>query len=288
MEKNAVLGKIFDIEEFAVYDGPGIRTVIFFKGCPLHCMWCHNPEGLDFSPTRITQVRLCEHCGACNLACSTGGKGRCTGCLKCVQACRKGLISIAGLDTDAKSVANQVMRNADILRMNAGGVTFSGGEPLMQPDFLIEIRTLLSSLHAAVETSGYTDEATFRRVIACLDYVIMDLKIIDCHQHIKYTGVRNDIILKNLEILKRSGIPFQINIPLIPGVNDHFENMEKTAALIEGAECLDRVALLPYHKAAGAKYESTGKTYHPAFNPDQPPNIIKEPFLNRNMEVIVL
>lgn len=283
-----MLGKIFDIEEFAVYDGPGIRTVIFFKGCPLRCMWCHNPEGLDFAPTRITKVRLCAHCGACNAVCPTGGKGKCIGCGKCAKACPEGLISIAGTEIPAEDVAKSVLKNAEILRMNGGGVTFSGGEPLMQPDFLLEIRNLLSPMHAAIETSGYAEESVFRRVISSLDYVIMDLKIIDSEMHMKYTGVKNERILKNLEILKASGLPFQINIPLIPGVNDTLTNMEATARLLEGAQCLKKIALLPYHKAAGAKYASAGKVFSPAFNPDQSPNIIKDTFLKRNMEVIVL
>ncbi len=283
-----MLGKIFDIEEFAVYDGPGIRTVIFFKGCPLRCMWCHNPEGLDHAPTRITKVRLCAHCGACNAVCPSGGKGKCTGCGKCVQSCPGHLISIAGLDIEAEAVAGSVLKNAEILKMNAGGVTFSGGEPLMQPDFLLEIRNLLSPMHAAIETSGCADENVFRRVISSLDYIIMDLKIIDPEKHFRYTGVRNEKILKNLEILKESALPFQINIPLIPGVNDDMDNMEKTAALLEGAKCLQKVVLLPYHRAAGAKYESAGKIYRPTFDPEKMPNIIKEPFLKRNMEVTVL
>lgn len=283
-----MLGKIFDIEEFAVYDGPGIRTVVFFKGCPLRCMWCHNPEGLDSAPTRVTKVRLCAHCGACNAVCPSGGKGRCTGCGKCVTACPGNLISIAGLDVEAKDVANRINKNAELLKMNGGGVTFSGGEPLMQPDFLLEIRKLLSPMHAAAETSGYADETVFRRVISALDYVIMDLKIMNPEKHFRYTGVRNEKILKNLEILKDSGIPFQINIPMIPGVNDDTENMESTAARLEGAKNLKKVVFLPYHRAAGAKYESVQKAYLPAFDTEKMPNIIKEPFEKRRMEVTVL
>ncbi len=283
-----MLGKIFDIEEFAVYDGPGIRTVVFFKGCPLRCMWCHNPEGLDFAPTRVTKVRLCARCGACNAVCPSGGKGRCTGCGKCVTACPGNLISIAGLDVEAKDVANRINKNAELLKMNDGGVTFSGGEPLMQPDFLLEIRNLLSPMHAAIETSGYADESVFRRVISALDYVIMDLKIINPEKHLEYTGVRNEKILNNLQVLKNSGIPFQINIPLIPGVNDDMENMESTASLLENAESLQKVALLPYHRAAGAKYESVRKAYLPTFDTEKMPNIIKEPFEKRRMEVTVL
>lgn len=281
-----MLGRIFDIEEFAVYDGPGIRTVVFLKGCPLRCMWCHNPEGLDAHPSRITQVRLCGHCGACDAVCPSPKV--CTGCGECAKACPKGLIQIAGAPVDADEIARRVLKNKDLLLMNSGGVTFSGGEPLLQSDFMLEIRKKLSCLHAAVETSGYADESTFSRVIENMDYVIMDLKLIDESEHIRYTGVSNKKILKNLEILKSSSVPFRIRIPVIPGVNDTDENFLKTAALLEGANQLDKVELLPYHKTAGAKYESVRKNYAPRFDPDRTPHMNTDIFQSHGMEVSIL
>jgi len=279
-------GRIFDIEEFAVYDGPGIRTVVFLKGCPLRCMWCHNPEGLDARPSRITQVRLCAHCGACDAICPS--PDHCTGCGACREVCPKGIIEIVGTETEADEIASHVLKNKSLLIMNGGGVTFSGGEPLMQSDFVLEIRKKLSSLHAAVETSGYADAETFRRVTDSMDYVIMDLKIIDEAEHIRCTGVSNKKILKNLELLKNSSVPFRIRIPVIPGVNDTDENYLKTALLLEGAKHLDKIELLPYHKTAGAKYESVRKHYDPSFDPERTPYINTSIFRSRGMEVTVL
>lgn len=281
-------GRIFDIEEFAVYDGPGIRTVVFFKGCPLSCIWCHNPEGLDAHPTRMTDISLCTSCGKCNAACPLAKDQPCTGCLSCVRACPNGLVSIVGTETEARDIASRVFKNAEILKMNQGGITFSGGEPLLQSDFLIEIRNLVRPLHAAIETSGYANSETFLRVIHHLDYVIMDLKVIDNEKHRKYTGVSNEPILKNLSLLKESGIPFRINIPLIPSVNDDRQNMEDTACLLEGAHALDRVCLLPYNRAAGAKYKSAGKIFRPPFDEAKAPEIHTQPFEKRRMEVTVL
>lgn len=279
-------GRIFDIEEFAVYDGPGIRCVIFFKGCPLRCMWCHNPEGLDLAPTRITRISLCESCGACDKICRHPEK--CIGCGDCASVCPKGLIRISGLETSAEAVAARILKNAEILRMNGGGVTFSGGEPLMQPDFLIDIRKRLLGLHAAIETSGYAEKSVFERVLRHIDYVIMDLKMIDPALHRRYTGADNRIILENLKALKASSIPFRIRIPLIPGVNDSDENLLETAKLLTDAPNLEFIELLPYHKAAGGKYRSVRKTYSPDFDENAVPNANTAIFHSLGLEAKVL
>ncbi|MBQ3078754.1 MAG: glycyl-radical enzyme activating protein [Clostridia bacterium] len=279
-------GRIFDIEEFAVYDGPGIRSTVFFKGCPLRCKWCHNPEGLDFSPTRVTKLQLCMHCSACDSVCPSPGK--CTGCGACEKACPKGLIRIAGREVEAKDVADQILKNAGLLMQSGGGVTFSGGEALMQTDFLLELNSLLKPLHTAVETSGYASENVFQRAAKEMDLVIMDIKHTDPAVHKEYTGVDNELILKNLSWLMQSMIPFRIRVPLIPGVNDTEENLTSTARLLEGAKALEMIELLPYHTAAGAKYASVRKEYRPGFDTSIRPNAITEPFLLRNMEVHVL
>lgn len=282
-------GRIFDIEEFAVYDGPGIRTVVFFKGCPLRCQWCHNPEGLDFRPTRVTQVRLCEHCGLCQSVCpNRSDPSACTGCGECAKICPKGLIRIAGNEIEAETVAKQVLKNEALLKMNDGGVTFSGGEPLAQIDFLMELRNRLSSLHACIETSGFAPEDVFQKAAESMDLVILDVKLVDPGMHKRYTGVSNEPILANLSWLKNSGIPFRIRIPLIPGVNDSAENLTATSRLLEGAKNLEKVELLPYHTTAGAKYASVSKTFSPEFDTQMLPNADTTPFTNRNMEVNIL
>lgn len=188
----------------------------------------------------------------------------------------------------AEEVAAKIRKNAPLLAMNGGGVTFSGGEVMLQPEFVIAVRRLVPDVHALIETSGFATLDTFRRVASEMDMVIMDIKIADPIFHKKYTGVDNAQILSNLMWLKSSGILFRIRIPLIPTVNDTYENMEATARTLEGSVNLEKVELLPYNRAAGAKYSGVGLEYKPDFPEDQPPQIITEPFERRGIAVDVL
>lgn len=265
-------GIIFDIKELALYDGPGIRTTVFFKGCPLRCTWCHNPEGLSPYPQLMTAANNCTHCGRCTAACPSHGSD-CTLCGKCISACPLHLRRICGIRQSAGDLARRLLKDDSYLRKYGGGVTFSGGEPTMQPAFLLELASLLPGMHKCLETCGHCSQDVFRFVIQKMDYIIMDLKLIDSQKHMLYTGVDNKCILENLVCLKQSGKPFTIRIPVIPGVNDDEENYTATARLLAGSPCLEQVELLPYHTTAGAKYPMAGLTYKPGFSINRKPNL---------------
>lgn len=247
-------GIIFSIEEFAINDGPGIRTTVFLKGCPLRCAWCHNPEGWSPHPQWME---------------------------------KKGRKEICGCEISAEELADKLLRDKELYCESGGGVTFTGGEPLAQATFLCDVMRRLPDLHKAVETSGFAPEETFQEVLSLADLILLDIKLADPELHIRYTGQDNAVILKNLQILKDSGKPFIVRIPLIPGVNDSLENMEATAALLEGAEGLQRVELLPYHKTAGAKYPMVGITYNPPFDENKDPEV-HDTFTGRGIKLLVL
>lgn len=265
-------GTIFDIKQFAIYDGPGIRTTVFFKGCPLRCMWCHNPEGLSYQPQLMVSLANCQHCGRCVAACPSGTR-QCRACGQCVRACPQGLRRICGTRYDAQTLAQKLLRDQAYLAAMGGGITLSGGEPTAQPAFLLELLDRTASMHRAIETSGYCSEATFTAMLQRVDYVMLDLKLIDPRQHQHYTGVSNEPILENLQRLKKSGKRFRVRLPVIPGVNDSDENFAQTAALLTDAPALELVELLPYHVTAGAKYEMVGQSYQPTFDPTAAPRL---------------
>lgn len=243
-----MIGTIFDIKEMAVHDGPGLRTTVFMKGCPLRCIWCHNPEGLTSAPQLMYKEARCKKCGLCSTKCS---HPECAPFGKCINMCPENCLQISGKTVDSRELAEELLSGAKILGNSFGGFTFSGGEPLAQPEFLLEMLQLLKGHHLCIETSGYTDEETFREVLSHLDYVMMDLKLADSAMHKKFTGVSNDKILKNLDILRESGLPCVIRTPLIPGITDTEENLTAIKKLVAGFEH----ELLPYNDFAEAKYQ---------------------------------
>jgi pyruvate formate lyase activating enzyme len=251
-------GLLFDIKEFAVHDGPGIRTTVFLKGCPLACMWCHNPEG----QSRLPQVMLSP----------TGER-------------------LAGEEYTPERLAALLNRQAAILKANGGGVTFSGGEPLLQAQFVAEVIDLLDrrdgGVHVLLDTSGYGREADLRLLLERCHLVFYDLKLIDPEMHKRYTGCDNNLILHNLQVLSASGVPFVIRVPLVPGVTDTEENLGAIARSVGGLPGLLRVDLLAYNRAAGAKYPAAGMQFHPDYNEDQPVNIRTDIFSDAGIEVYV-
>ena len=281
------VGIVFDIKEFAVFDGPGIRTTVFMKGCPLRCQWCHNPEGLSPKPQLMVSTAACVHCGACERACPlgaevpTGGCWQpegCTACGACVPACRGGFRKIAGTAWTAEDLAARLNKDADVFRATGGGVTFSGGEPLLQWDFVSGVLDRLAGVHTAVETSGFTTDAVFAQVMEKLDLVMMDWKVSDPEAHRRYTGVDQAPIRRHARMLAAGDTPFILRMPIIPGVNDEREHFETVAELVKGAKSLVRVDVLPYQRAAGAKYDMVGRTYAPEFDEAAAPKYFLDVF----------
>ncbi len=255
-------GLVFSIEEFAVHDGPGLRTTVFLKGCPLRCLWCHNPEGLEMKPQRIRNTNGCLHCGHCDSVCPQKS-AECSACGRCAPYCPKGLIRIAGQWWEASSLAQHVKQLFPVPEV--GGVTLTGGEVLMQPAFTAELLDNLLPLNRAIETSGYGDEHWFVEIIKRLEFVFMDVKHMNSARHRELTGYGNERIQQNLELLMESGIAFTIRVPTIKGINDDDENFLALADKLAGCETLQNVELLPYNSMAGAKYAMVGLEYKYSF-----------------------
>ncbi len=247
-------GIIFDIKEMAVHDGPGIRTTVFFKGCPLRCRWCHNPEGLSFKPQLMYKEIRCIDCKSCQRECD---HEECKPYGRCIFACPENCLEIAGKKMSAKALAEELKESAEILGDMFGGFTFSGGEPLAQPEFLLNLIDELKDYNLCIETSGFADSEIFASVIEKLDFVIMDIKLADNDLHKKYTGVDNVQILNNFKILKNSGKPYVIRTPLIPNITDTKDNLEAIKEIIGDSDW----EKLPYNGAAGAKYKMLGMEF---------------------------
>jgi len=259
-------GTVFEVKEFAVFDGPSVRQTVFLKGCPLRCNWCHNPEGLETQPQLMVSGG-CDHCGNCKRVCTHES---CIHCGACVGVCPRGLRKIVGKRMTSEELVNLLNVNSEYYTAYGGGVTFTGGEPMMQGEFLKEVLDGLPDIHKAIETSAYTDSSTFKEITGRTDYIMVDIKHFDGKVHKRYTGVDNKMILDNIESLFDGNIPFVVRIPLIPGVNDTRENYENIAKFLSKATALQRVELMPYHKTAGAKYGMIGKAYRPMFEIDRP------------------
>lgn len=247
-------GTIFDIKEFSIHDGPGSRVTVFLKGCPLRCIWCHNPEGLSSARQLMYKKNLCMHCNLCIQGCS---HEECQEFGRCVHICPNGCLSIVGERICAQALAKRLLRNVDFFEIVGGGITVSGGEPMMQSEFVIELAERLGGVHKAIQTSGYADPETYRRVIDKFDYVMQDIKLADPELHKKYTGVSNEKILENITYLKNSGKEFLFRVPLIPGITDTDSNLQATAEIAGNCP----VEFLPYNNLAGAKYEMLGQEY---------------------------
>lgn len=251
-------GTVFSIEEFSVYDGPGIRTTVFLKGCPLRCKWCHNPEGQLFESEIVKSPNGCIECGGCIEAADIKN-GKICFTQESIKACPRKLLRVCGKRYEAQELCEKLLKNKDMLR--DGGVTFSGGEPLAQSGFLIECLDILKGdLHTAVQTSGFCESEVFKEVLERADYFLFDLKLADDTLHREYTGVSNENILKNFELLTQSKKDYVVRIPLIPTVTDTAENIKGICEIMQG-NGVAYAELMPYNKMAGSKYKMTGREY---------------------------
>jgi pyruvate formate lyase activating enzyme len=266
-------GLIFDIKRYAINDGPGIRVVVFFKGCNLHCAWCHNPEGMAAVPEKMFTPSKCISCGTCVSACPeeaitltahgiVTNTDLCRSCGICAEVCPTMAIEMSGREMTVPEIMDVIEKERIFFEQSGGGVTFSGGEPMIQSKVLIELLDECGKrgIHRAVDTAGHVNTDVLLEVAQRTDLFLYDLKVMDPELHAKWTGLTNDKILTNLRAVARTGVPVIIRIPLVGGVNDHEDNIRQTAEFLysipmKGAE----VHLLPYHAIARHKYEKLSR-----------------------------
>ncbi len=259
-------GVVFDIQRFSVHDGPGIRTTVFLKGCPLECLWCHNPESQRIAPEISFERELCLVCGNCVEVCPQGAQcivgGRrsitrevCVACGKCVEHCYTNALVLKGRSMTVEEVLEEAIKDRLLYEKSGGGITLSGGEPAMQPAFAREVlrEAGRKGLHTAIETCGLAPSVVFEDMLQVTELVIFDLKHADTEAHKRLTGAGNEQILSNLERTVARGIDIVVRIPLIPGCNDSDENIAATAGFLRGLR-IDSVEIIPYHDFAPAKY----------------------------------
>jgi pyruvate formate lyase activating enzyme len=267
------IGCVFDIQRFCIHDGPGIRTIVFLKGCPLNCLWCSNPESQDPSPTLITRDIKCKRCGGCAEVCPNQAisvdedVGRkinwvaCNQCLLCVEECIFQALNICGESMSVGEVLDEVLKDRQFYENSGGGVTLSGGEPLQQWDFALNLCKIFkeNQLHTAIETTGYVKLEYLQKILNYVDLILYDIKHTDPEKHRKGTGNDNKLILDNLREIS-GNVSIWIRMPLIAGYNDSTENITNLVTLAKevGAE---KISLLPYHEGGKSKCEQIGKNY---------------------------
>ncbi|MGM9681399.1 MAG: glycyl-radical enzyme activating protein [Eubacteriales bacterium] len=248
-------GVVFDIKELGQYDGDGVRLTVFLKGCPLRCIWCHNPEGISPEIQLFKREKDCIRCNLCKTPCR---HSECRDAGVCLYRCPKGLLSVVGKRYRPQELADEILSYGDFLKY--GGVTFSGGEPTLQADFLSEVCDRLPHIHKAIETCACTDPDRFLHLCLRMDQIFVDLKLWDSDLHKTYTGRTNGQILANIRSLSVAHLPFTLRVPLIPGITDTIDNQKAIADFASTLGSLQRVELLGYNRFTPAKYRKFGLT----------------------------
>ena len=265
-------GKIFNIQRFSTSDGPGIRTVVFLKGCPLRCTWCHNPESKSVATEIFYKPMLCIGCGACANICTNGGhvfadgihrfdRSKCTVCASCAEVCPANALEACGETKSAGEIIDIVLRDRPFYEETGGGMTLSGGEPLMQYDFSLALlrSAKAHNLHTAIETSGFSNK-DLAALNEFVDLWLYDIKIFPEEEHIKHTGVSNKIILENLHLLDRIGANVILRCPIIPNINLAEQHFDQIAELANSMQNVTAIHLEPYHPLGQSKAQQLSKT----------------------------
>ena len=267
-------GTIFNIQRYSINDGPGIRTTVFLKGCPLHCKWCHNPESISPGKEILIREDRCVRCGECFLTCNyfavsdvndkyISNREICVQCGRCVEVCYTEARALVGKEITVDEVMNEVEKDIIFYSQSGGGVTYSGGEPFLQHEFLIELlkASKQKNLHTAVDTSGYISSEILQKASQFIDLYLYDIKILDDTIHKSFTGVSNRLILENLRELTEWHKNVIVRIPIIPGINDDLEQMRQMGKFISSLKQIYEIHLLPYHRTGIEKYRRLGLDY---------------------------
>lgn len=268
------MGIVFDIQKFCVYDGPGIRTSVFLKGCMMRCPWCHNPESLKKEPELSCDFSKCVSCGACSAVCPTGAHSfgengehrvdfsRCIACGRCVEQCPTGCLKIFGREMTAREVIDEVVKDKKYYQSSGGGVTFTGGEPTFQFEFLEELLALAreEELHVCLETNGVISPERLERLVPSVDLFLLDYKATG-PDHKRLTGIEETSVLETLKTLNRKGKPVILRCPIIQGINDGEAHFEAIRQLRREFSCIQSAEIMAYHSSGLHKWKALGQAY---------------------------